>query len=101
METIVITTKPKGAELYKSKTRQELSLNKTSDEFKKDHSTLISSNSQPIHTKKKKVVKFDMQKLDIVKVESFKRYNAENVFEDRETTKKTDRETYHCKCIIY
>jgi hypothetical protein len=100
METIVIEKSHKK-ELHRSKTRHELSLNKTSDEFKKDHSTLVSSNSNPIISKKKKRVKFDMQKVEVVKIESFKKYNADNVFDESGNPKKVDRDTYHCRCIIY
>jgi hypothetical protein len=97
METIVITSKQIVPELYKSKTRQELSLNKTSDEVKKDHSTLISTNSQ----KKKKIVKFNMQKMEIVEIESYKKYNADNAFDECKSTRIIEKETYHCKCIIF
>jgi hypothetical protein len=100
METIVIaSSKNTVGELHRSKTRQELSINKTADDYKKD-STLVSSNSHHQIKKNKKMVKFDMQKLEVVKIESFKKYNAENVFDDTHHI-GPEKENYHCKCILY
>jgi hypothetical protein len=103
METIKVSSSKQNI-LSKAKTKQELSLNKTSEDIKRG-STLAtpSTSNKDIVTKKKKIVKIDMQRLVVVNVESYKRYNLDNAFDDggrKGNRDQQDDNNYHCKCVI-
>ncbi len=73
---------------------------------KKDNSVNVSnSNIIPSKTrssiKKKLKVTFE-KKVEIIKVESYKKYNLENAFDEPINGGRDDRgEQYHCKCLIF
>jgi hypothetical protein len=86
--------------------QDESNIKKLVNDDKKDASTNASNshiipNKTRITIKKKLKVTFE-KNIDIVKVDSYKKYNIENAFEEPAGGVKLDKpEQYHCKCYIF
>ncbi len=88
-------------ELIRTKSRLELSRN-ISDE-RKGFSTIINSptkNADLDIIGKKNRVTINTNNIFIVNIESFKKYNADNLFDMKENANNTKIKKYDCRCNI-
>ncbi len=106
-EKEVTELKTKDIEISKNVIKEvEVSIKKSPNVDKRDNSVNGSnSNTFPSKTrssiKKKLKVTFE-KKVEIIKVESYKKYNLENAFDEPLGGNREDRgEQYHCKCFIF